>query len=197
MAGSRWSNDRGTQRGADYDARWERLEAAGHSIHGEADFVERFDPTSVLDAGCGTGRVGIELSRRGVSVVGVDLEPRMLAAARAKAPDLTWVEADLVDVDLDRRFDVVVMAGNVMIFLTPGTEAAVVANMARHLRPGGHLIAGFELGQGYHVDHYDADGVAAGLIRLGRYRTWDGDPWIGSADYAVSVHRRPPDSDQV
>jgi trans-aconitate methyltransferase len=35
-------------------------------------------------------------------VVGVDLDPPMLAEARAKAPELTWVEADLLPVDLGR-----------------------------------------------------------------------------------------------
>ena len=79
----------------------------------------------------------MELARRGLDVVGVDLDDEMLAVARDKAPLLHWVEADLVDVDLGRTFDGVVMAGNVMIFLTPGTEGAVVANLTRHLEDGG------------------------------------------------------------
>ena len=69
-----------------YDATYERRAAAGENVHGEADFVERFAPASVLDAGCGTGRVGRELARRGRDVVGVDLDPAMLATARQKAP---------------------------------------------------------------------------------------------------------------
>ena len=56
-----------------------------------------------------------------------------------------WVEGDLADVDLDRTFDGIVMAGNVMIFVTPGTEGAVMTNMARHLEPGGVVVAGFSL----------------------------------------------------
>ena len=165
------------------------MAAKGESIHGEADFVCRFDPSSVLDAGCGTGRVGIELARRGVDVVGVDLDDSMLASARAKAPDLTWVTGDLLDVDLGRTFDVVVMPGNVMIFLAPGTETAVVANMARHVSPGGRLVAGFQLRRGYELSQYDADCVAAGLVLDARYSTWEGAPWRSGGDYAVSVHR--------
>ena len=61
----------------------------------------------------------------------------MLAVARDSAPFIPWIEADLDDVDLDRTFDGIVMAGNVMIFLTPGTEAAVVANLVRHLDEAG------------------------------------------------------------
>ncbi len=64
------------------------MAARGESVHGEADFVMRYSPASVLDAGCGTGRVGIELAARGVEVVGVDLDEKMLNAARCKAPDL-------------------------------------------------------------------------------------------------------------
>jgi len=165
------------------------MAAKGESIHGEADFVSRFDPPSVLDAGCGTGRVAIELARRGIDVVGVDLDDAMLAAARAKAPDLTWITADLLDVDLGRAFDVVVMPGNVMIFLAPGTEPAVVANMARHVSPAGRLIAGFQLRRGYELSRYDADCAAAGLAVDARYSTWAGAAWKSGGDYAVSVHR--------
>ena len=172
-----------------YDARWKQMAAKGESIHGEADFVCRFDPASVLDAGCGTGRVGIELARRGVDVVGVDLDDSMLASARAKAPHLTWVTGDLRDVDLGRTFDVVVMPGNVMIFLAPGTETAVVANMARHVSPGGRLIAGFQLRRGYELSQYDADCAAAGLVLDARHSTWEGAPWRSGGEYAVSVHR--------
>ena len=180
-------------RGSDYDARWARLAAAGHSIHGEADFLCRFEPAAVLDAGCGTGRVAIELASRGIDVVGVDLDPPMLREARAKAPHLDWVEADLRDVDLGRTFDVVAMPGNVMIFVSPGSEAAVVANMATHVRPGGVLVAGFQLGRGYELDRYDTDCAAAGLTLAARFATWDGDAWSAGGDYAVSVHRRPPE----
>jgi 2-polyprenyl-3-methyl-5-hydroxy-6-metoxy-1,4-benzoquinol methylase len=181
---TRWSPTSSSE----YDARWTEMAAKGESIHGEADFVCRFDPSSVLDAGCGTGRVGIELARRGIDVVGVDLDEAMLTAARTKVPDLTWITGDLVDVDLGRAFDVVVMPGNVMIFLAPGTESAVVANMARHVSPGGRLIAGFQL-RAYELSQYDADCAAAGLALDVRYSTWEGAAWKSGGDYAVSVHR--------
>src|SRR3954467_6255873 len=119
--------------GETYQERFDALAATGQDVHGEAGFVSRLSPASVLDAGCGTGRVAIELARRGLDVVGVDLDPSMLEVARAKAPDLTWVQGDLAEVDLGRTFDVVVLAGNVMILLASGTEGAVVANLARHL----------------------------------------------------------------
>ena len=177
-------------RGEDYDERFTRLAAAGKDVHGEAAFVASFGPRTVLDAGCGTGRVAIELARRGVHVVGVDVDPAMLDTARRKAPELEWHEADLRGLDLGRTFDVVVMAGNVMIFVRPGTEATVVARLARHLAPDGRLVAGFQLlPGGLDLDTYDAHCRAAGLTLDARYATWDADPFVDGGDYAVSVHR--------
>ncbi len=188
--GNRWLAEAGG-RSRTYDERWEQLAAEGKNVHGEADFVEGLRPTSVLDAGCGTGRVAIELARRGVEVVGVDLDQSMLDVARSKQPDLTWLRGDLVELELGRTFDVVVLAGNVMIFLAPGTEGAVVANLARHLRPGGFLVAGFSLEPGrLDLSNYDAHAEAAGLVLAERWATWDRDPFAGG-NYAVSVHRMP------
>jgi SAM-dependent methyltransferase len=181
-----------TVSGEDYDASYERRAAAGEDVHGEADFVQRFGPASVLDAGCGTGRVGRELARRGLDVAGVDLDPEMLATARRKAPDVPWHLADLATVELGRVFDAIVMAGNVMIFLTPGTEGAVLENMSRHLAPGGRLIAGFQLAAGrLALPRYDALATRAGLTLAERWSTWDRDAWVEGGDYAVSVHQRP------
>lgn len=175
--------------GDDYQRRInERL--AGEDPHGEVRFVQQYAPVGVLDAGCGTGRVAIELSRRGVEVVGVDVSESMLSTARRLDPTVTWVCSDLADLDLGRRFEVVVMAGNVPLFTAAGTTPAVVAGCARHLGPDGVLIAGFGLGQGYELTAYDAETAAVGLTLAERYATWDRDPFGEASGYAVSVHRR-------
>jgi SAM-dependent methyltransferase len=171
--------------------------ATGKDMHGEASFVEALGARSVLDAGCGTGRVAIELARRGVEAVGVDADPGMLSAARAKAPELEWILGDLSDFtlpDVDgpgpRRFDAAVLAGNVMIFVVPGTEGAVLERVAAHLRPGGLVVAGFQLLPGrLGLERYDELSSAAGLTLADRFATWDRDPWTAGGDYAVSVHR--------
>jgi len=197
---TRWA-DTAAPRGDAYDQRWDQLAAAGHDLHGEATFVMRFAPGRVLDAGCGTGRVARELARRGVAVVGVDVDAVMLATARAKAPELQWIEHDLASLDLARdptvnppssSFDVAVLAGNVMIFVTPGTEAAVLTRLASHVSPGGYVIAGFQLLHGrLDLATYDVCAAAAGLELVERWATWSLDPFVAtSADYAVSVHRR-------
>ena len=179
-------------RGAAYDRRFEELAARGVDMHGEADLVDSYEPASVLDAGCGTGRVAIELHRRGRAVTGVDLDPRMLEVARRKAPGISWVEGDLAarTLALDGQFDTVVMAGNVLIFVAPGTEGVVVANMARMLAPGGRLIAGYSLRpEGLSVAVHDELAGAVGLSLESRWSTWDRQPFDTACSYAVSVHR--------
>lgn len=173
----------------EYDQRFAEEERAGRDMHGEANFVRSLKPNSVLDAGCGTGRVAIELARRGLEVEGVDLDAAMLGAARRKDPEVRWHQADLAELDLGRHFDVVVMAGNVMIFLTPGTEARVVAAMARHLAADGALVAGFQLNKTLALGDYDAHCAAAGLELAERWETWDRGPWSETAEYSVSVHK--------
>ena len=187
---NRWLST-GSIRGDDYDSRYEARAAAGEEVHGEANFVDAYHVTSVLDAGCGTGRVGRELARRGIDVVGVDIDPVMLGTAQRKAPDVEWMVADIASVNLERTFDAVLMAGNVMIFLTPGTEGQVIANMARHLSPGGLLIAGFQLMPGrLKLETYDELAAAAGLTLDARFATWERGEWAPGGNYAVSVHRR-------
>ncbi len=171
----------------------------GQWVHGEADLVCWFEPRTVLDAGCGTGRVAAELHRRGIHVVGVDLDPRMLEEARRKAPRVCWLLGDLAEVDavaelpasavVDGAFELAVMAGNVMLFVDAGSEARVVANMARHLRPGGRLVAGFQLMPGrLTLTDYDGFAEDAGLVLEHRWATWEREPYLGG-DYAVSAHR--------
>lgn len=175
-----------------YQARFDSLAASGVDVHGEAGFVLSLErvPESVLDAGCGTGRVAIELARRGIDVVGVDVDGSMLAAAARTAPEIEWIHHDLGSLDLSRAFDVVLMAGNVPLFTPAGTHAALVAGCARHVRAGGILVAGFQLGRGYTLDDYDSHCAASGLTLVERYATWDREPWVAGGDYAVSVHAR-------
>lgn len=196
---TRWQNA-DVARGDEYDARWGSLAAAGENVHGEADLVETLlRPTggrSVLDAGCGTGRVAIELAARGFTVAGLDADAEMLDTARVKAPELIWAQADLADSIwpdmLPARVDLVLLAGNVVIFLEPGTETAVLTNLAARLQPAGLLVAGFQVpDDGLTLAQYDRLAADAGLLPVGRWATWDREPYDGG-DYAVSVHRAVP-----
>ena len=153
-------------------------------------FISGLKPSSVLDAGCGTGRVAIELIRRGIDCVGVDLDREMLAAASQKAPTIDWVEADLKDFNLERTFDIAVLAGNVMIFVLSGSEELVINQVAHHLCAGGLVVAGFSLDTGgISLEEYDALMNRLGLSAAGRWSTWQREPFTGGS-YAVSAHRK-------
>jgi predicted TPR repeat methyltransferase len=186
----------------DYDGRWARLAAEGKDVHGEATLVEavlagRVAPgrtPRVLDAGCGTGRVAIRLAELGCDTVGVDIDDALLERAREKAPAATWVRADLATLapdDVRGPFDAVVMAGNVMIFLAPGTGSTVVTNLAVRLAPGGALVSGFQLHRpDTSLAHYDEWTARAGLEHEARYATWERDPFVPGGAYIVAVDRR-------
>jgi len=177
--------------------------ASGQDVHGEADFVTSLLAAGgrVLDAGCGTGRVAVELGVRGFDVVAVDVDASMLAVARRTAPTLTWLERDLATLDhaepaLAGGFDVVLVAGNVVPLLSEGTEADVVRRLASCLRPHGLLVAGFGTDLGHlplddvpvALEDYDAWCAQAGLVLRERFLTWDREPFRAEQGYAVSVH---------
>ena len=198
---SRWSAAMGRGDAAGYAARFDRLAAAGQDVHGEASFCASLvaPPARVLDAGCGTGRVAIRLAELGYDCAGVDLDASMLAEARTRAPRLSWVAADLGDLDLlaagHRPFDLVVAAGNVVPLVAPGAEPRVMARLAAHLGEGGLLVAGFGLDQAHlppaaglvTLADYDAWCSAVGLALVRRFATWSGDEYDGGG-YAVSIH---------
>ena len=187
-----WSQWRAETDLDEYFTRWQRLEAEGQSRHGEADFIESFGPRSVLDAGCGMGRVAIELDRRGIDVVGVDLDDDLLDFARRSQPSVKGVHSDLATMAFARTFDVVAMPGNVMIFCRPSDRAAVIDRAAAHMEPGGVLVVGFELqtgGDALTLDEYDRLCAASGLALVRRCSTWQGEAYREES-YAVSVHSR-------
>jgi SAM-dependent methyltransferase len=192
-----------TRTGAEYDRPYELRAQRGEDIHGEANLVEKLllesyppshqSPYAVLDAGCGTGRMGIELAHRGFDVVGVDLDQVMLSQAQTKAPEIPWLLGDLSTISLNKQFDAIVLAGNVMIFLTPQTETAVLQNMVRHLKPNGLLLAAFELSPRswtkLTLEAYETLAASLGFKRLERWSTWDQDAWQTGDNYLVSLHQ--------
>ncbi|MCF2532946.1 class I SAM-dependent methyltransferase [Yinghuangia soli] len=201
---NRWLAVTGGTRGPAYAARFRELAAQGRDLHGEARFCDALLPRGarVLDAGCGTGRVAVELARLGHRTVGTDIDASMLGEARAAAPELDWVLGDLAVLDPAEvggagTFDLAVAAGNVMVYLTPGTEKQAVATLAACVRPGGGLVvAGFALDGGESgtkvpAADYEAACAAAGLEPVGAFAGWDREPWDPDGEYGVFVHRRP------
>lgn len=181
-----------------YAERFQAMAARGENIHGEATFVtgRLAAPARVLDAGCGTGRIAVRLHELGYDAVGVDVDRTMLEVARAQAPALDWRLDDLAVLDLGERFDLVLLAGNIIPLLEPDTLSAACARLAAHVVPGGELVCGFGLDPAHlppgcpvtPLAEFDAAMAAAGLHVAERFSGWGGEPYAKDARYVVTVH---------
>lgn len=194
----RWFTDTAPGHAQWYIERFRRMAAEGVDLAGEARLLDAMLPRAarVLDAGCGPGRVGGELFARGHDVVGVDVDPALIEAARQDHPGPTWLVGDLSTLDLaalgqPALFDAAVLAGNVLAFVAPATEGVVLARVAAHVRPDGVVVTGLGSDRGYPVDALAADAEAAGLVVEHRFATWELRPWQEDADFCVTVLRRP------
>lgn len=192
----RWFTDHRPGHADWYVQRFRDMAARGDDLDGEARLVDALVPvrSRVLDAGCGPGRVGAALAARGHTVVGVDVDPALVEAARADHPGPTWLVGDLAELDLTREgidapFDAAVLAGNVMVFVAPGTESAVLGRVRAHVRPGGRVVVGFGVDRGYALADFDRHCAEAGLAFEQRFATWDVVPWHDDASFAVTLLR--------
>ena len=184
-----------------YVQRFRSMAAAGADLHGEARLIDAMAERSstILDAGCGPGRVGGELARLGHRVVGVDGDPVLIEAAEADYPGPSWIVQDLAELDLHHTadpFDLIVAAGNVMTFLAPSTRREVLRRLGDHLAPEGRMVLGFGAGRGYPVEDFVTDAAAANLTIQLRLATWDLRPWTPDSDFLVAVlgHGEPTES---
>jgi SAM-dependent methyltransferase len=199
VTGNRWLHMIAENPGhsAWYIGRFRSMAAEGTDLGGEARFVDAMAPrgSRILDAGCGPGRVGGRLAELGHTVVGVDIDPELIAAAEADHPGSTWLAGDLTTIDLPATgiaepFDVVVCAGNVVTFLDPVTRGAVLVRFAAHLAPAGRIAVGFGTNRGYDVEEFEADARSAGLRFDLRLSTWDLRPFEPGSDFLVAVLSR-------
>jgi len=103
-------------------------------------------PAAVLELGCGTGRVAGALAEAGAAVTAVDLSPDMLARAQASVGEaVRWIEGDMRTLDLDERYDLVLVPlGGLQHLETPEEVADALATVARHLAPVGVAVVDVE-----------------------------------------------------
>jgi SAM-dependent methyltransferase len=180
-----------------YIERFRKMAADGVDLAGEARFVDALAPRGarILDAGCGPGRVGAALAAAGHVVVGVDLDPALIAAAELDHPGPRWIVGDLAELDLPsigvpESFDVIVSAGNVMPFLGATTRQAVLRRLRAHLREGGRIVVGFGADRGYEFGDFLVDAETVGLVVELRLGTWDLRPLRDDSDFMVAVLAR-------
>ncbi len=179
-----------------YVERFRTMAERGDDLAGEARLIDALVPRGarILDAGCGPGRVGGALAAAGHEVVGVDVDPVLIAAAEQDHPGPTWLVGDLAELDLPARgitdgFDAVVSAGNVMTFLAASTRRLVLAALGAHLNPNGRVAVGFGAGRGYEFDDFFADAEASGLVPDLLLSTWDLRPFGDDSDFLVAILR--------
>jgi len=178
---------------ARYVERFKLLAAQGKDLYGEARLIDAIvgRTASILDAGCGPGRHAGYLHAAGHRVVGVDVDPVLIAAAREDAPGPTYLVGDLAGFELPdgapEQFDAILCAGNVMTFLHPDTRVPALSGMASRLSTEGRAVIGFGAGRGYGFDEFFADAEVAGLVLQHRFGTWDLRPFTAGSDFVVAV----------
>jgi len=141
--------------------------AFGWDLSEEADWlVERLGPgcRSVLEPGCGSGRMLEALAARGLEAVGLDLSPEMVAYARARlAGAAEVVRADMTDFDLGRRFDGAFSLVSTLGVLDASGLAAHLEAMARHLDTGSRYLVQQAIDAGMWRSEWDAE---RGVVKL-------------------------------
>ena len=188
---TRWLSETKEGHSQWYIERFRKLAADGADLTGEARLADAMLPRGarVLDAGCGTGRIAGALHDRGHAVVGVDVDPALIEAARTDHPGPRYLVGDLSELDLGETFDGAVLAGNVIVFVAPGTETEVLRRVGAHVVPDGFVVAGFHVNRHLALADFDAAVHEAGLRVEHRFATWDLRAWQDDADFAVSVLR--------
>jgi 2-polyprenyl-3-methyl-5-hydroxy-6-metoxy-1,4-benzoquinol methylase len=181
-----------------YAQRWERLEAAGEDIDGEARAIDAIADreSTILDAGAGNGRVAGYLAAAGHDVTGIDLDPHLVQVANVKYPQAHFEVADLADFALRddngqlKTFDIIVSAGNVQAFLADWERVPALVNVAQHMHEGSRFVTGFQLTRGYSNAQFTDDAQAAGLEVYQRFGTWQFKPFSEDGEFLLAVARR-------
>lgn len=171
-----------------YAARWRQFAAEGKDIVGEARLIDAMAQRSsrILDAGCGTGRIGGYLHNAGHHVTGVDVDPYLIDVARQDFPEATWEVGDLAAEGSiptsgmgDGTFDLIVCAGNVVGFLAPEEREPALRNLYQALaKPtqeslSGRCLIGFGAGRGLLFPQFLEIAQEVGFHVDSLHSTWD------------------------
>jgi ubiquinone/menaquinone biosynthesis C-methylase UbiE len=123
-----------------YLARGKDYEADAQSVHELIKANLKSGGNTLLDVACGTG-IHLSYLRENFDAEGLDLDPKMLEVAQAKMPGMKFYEGNMLDFDLGKQFDVVTcLFSSIGYVKTVPNMKRAVANMGRHLKPGGMLV---------------------------------------------------------
>lgn len=125
-----------------YDAIYSKknYEAEAGALKGLIGRYKQTDGNELLDVACGTG-LHLPYIVDDYQVTGVDLSEQQLEAAKKRLPDLTFVQGDMRNFDLQHQFDVVTCLFSSIGYVYPLEDLKeAVGNMSEHLKPGGVLL---------------------------------------------------------
>lgn len=140
---------------------------------------------SVLELGCGYGRVVMALAAPGRTVVGVERDPELLAMARTAVHGLSKAasagvelrQGDMRSVSLDRRFDrVLIPFGGLWCMLDDDDLDATLGTVVRHLAPGGRVAFDVYRADAFHAEAEPDDVPDEAFTPVGRVEV-DGAAW--------------------
>lgn len=132
---------------SEYDAMTDAASREPKHLIEVRTLIDRFSPTSVLDAGCGTGLTASLFAQQGIGAMGIDVSPAMITLAREKEKDgpapaqfkVTTFES--LPREFDRKFDLIVCLGNSISGVSSEKKLAQsFRNFRRALMPGGWLV---------------------------------------------------------
>ena len=97
--------------------------------------------SAILDLGYGPGHYCGRFQQERFSATGVDLDEKMIDAARSRYPDARFECMDLNRLEtLSEKFDTIYSIGNVLAHITPGQLRTLLPVISKLLHPGGHWI---------------------------------------------------------
>jgi SAM-dependent methyltransferase len=150
---------------ARYDA-----DTADMRVEPVVDFLEPLAGGGALELAIGTGRIAVPLAERGARVAGIDFSPDMVAELEKKTDAIPVAIGDMSTTRVEGTFSLVyVVFNSINNVTTQEGQAAVFANAAEHLEPGGCFVVEvgvrnrqrfevFDLSDTHvGVDEYDAD----------------------------------------
>jgi ubiquinone/menaquinone biosynthesis C-methylase UbiE len=123
-----------------YLSRGKDYEREAQKVHELVQGNLKSGGNSLLDVACGTG-IHLGYLKTYFDCAGLDLDAKMLDAARKKMPEMKFYQGDMLDFNLDRQFDVITcLFSSIGYVRTVPNLKRAVANMSRHLKPGGVLV---------------------------------------------------------
>jgi SAM-dependent methyltransferase len=138
----------------------------------------------VADVGCGPGRVAAFLREHGLDVIGVDVSPGMLAAARAAHPDIEFVEGQLDELPVGDGSLRGIVCWYSIICTPPDLLEDVFGEAERVLTEHGYLLLAFQAGDGEAIHRSDAHGSGLPLVSY-RHSIADVADRLGNAGFVV------------